>query len=60
MDANAEYDLISLRMTPEEEVFDDFTEEFFEAEESEKIMIHIETISKTISNFIDLPSMSKY
>ena len=59
VDANAEYDLISLRMTPEEEVFDDFTEEFFEAEESEKIMIHIETISKTISNFIDPSSTSQ-
>ena len=48
VDANAEYDLIKLlRNNPKEEIFDDFTEEFFEAEESEKIMIHIETISKT-------------
>ena len=53
VDANFEYDMTRVRMTPEEEVFDDFTEEFFEAEESEKIMIHIETISKTISNFRD-------
>ena len=48
VDANAEYDLTNLRKAPEEEVFDDFTEEFFKAEESKKIMIHIETISKTI------------
>ena len=48
VDANTEYDLTRVRMTPEEDVFDDFTEEFFEAEESENIMIHIETISKTI------------
>ena len=53
VDANTEYDLTRVRMTPEEDVFDDFTEEFFEAEESENIMIHIETISKTIYNFID-------
>ena len=51
VDTNTEYNLYRLlRMTPEEEIFDDFTEEFFEAEESEKIMIHIETISKT--NFL--------
>ena len=51
VDASAEYDLIKLlRNNPKEEIFDDFTEEFFEAEESEKIMIHIETISKT--NFL--------
>ena len=50
VDANAEYDLARLRKTPQEEIFDDFTEEFFEAEESEKIMIHIETISK--ANFL--------
>ena len=49
VDASAEYDLIKLlRNNPKEEIFDDFTEEFFEAEESEEIMIHIETISKTI------------
>ena len=49
VDTNTEYNLYRLlRMTPEEEIFDDFTEEFFEAEESEEIMIHIETISKTI------------
>ena len=59
VDANFEYDMTRVRMTPEEEVFDDFTEEFFEAEESEKIMIHIETISKTISNFIDPSSTSQ-
>ena len=48
VDANAEYDLSRLDgKAPEEEIFDDFTEEFFEAEESHKIMIHIETISKT-------------
>ena len=46
VDANAEYDLNTFRKAPEEDIFDDFTEEFFEAEESEKIMIHIETISK--------------
>ena len=49
VDANSEYNLKRLRKTPQEEIFDDFTEEFFEAEESEKIMIHIETISKTIN-----------
>ena len=49
VDTNTEYNLYRLlRMTPKEEIFDDFTEEFFEAEESEEIMIHIETISKTI------------
>ena len=47
VDANTEYDLIKrLRKAPDEEIFDHFTEEFFEAEESEKIMIQIETISK--------------
>ena len=46
VDANAEYDLNTLLEAPEEDIFDDFTKEFFEAEESEKIMIHIETISK--------------
>ena len=46
VDANAENDLSRLDgKTPDEEIFDDFTEEFFEAEESNKIMIHIETIS---------------
>ena len=51
VDANTEYDLIKrLRKAPDEEIFDDFTEEFFEAEESEKIMIQIETISK--ENFL--------
>ena len=49
VDANAEYDLNTFRKAPEEDIFDDFTEEFFEAEESEKIMIHIETISKISS-----------
>ena len=35
VDANAEYDLTSLwSKTIEEEIFDDFTEEFFKAEES--------------------------
>ena len=29
VDANTEYDLTRVRMTPEEDVFDDFTEEFF-------------------------------
>ena len=54
VDTNAEYDLSSLLgMTSKGEMFQEFTEEFFEAEESEKIMIHIETISKTISNFRD-------
>ena len=46
VDANAEYDLTRLEgKTPEEEIFDDFTEEFFDAEESDEIMILIETIS---------------
>ena len=45
MDTNPEYDLNRLSKTPEEEIFDDFSEEFFEVEDSEKIMIHIETIS---------------
>ena len=53
VDDNAEYDLTTFGRTPEEDVFDDFTEEFFETEESEKIMIHIETISKTILNCIE-------
>ena len=37
---------------------------FFDSTQSQEskseVMIHIETISKTTSNFIDLPSMSKY
>ena len=46
LDANAEYDLGRLaEKPPKEEIFSDFTEEFFEADESDKIMIHIETIS---------------
>ena len=46
VDTNAEYDLSRLDgMTAEEEIFEDFTEEFFKNEESDKIMIHIETIS---------------
>ena len=53
VDANAEYDLTSLwSKTIEEEIFDDFTEEFFKAEESEMIMIHIETISKAHFPFL--------
>ena len=53
VDTNAEYDLSSLLgMTSKGEMFQEFTEEFFEAEESEKIMIHIETISKTNCLFL--------
>ena len=53
VDTNAEYDLSSLLgMTSKGEMFHEFTEEFFEAEESEKIMIHIETISKTNCLFL--------
>ena len=45
VDTNAEYDLSRLDgKSPDEEIFDDFTEEFFEAEDH-KIMIYIETIS---------------
>ena len=47
VDTNAEYDLTRLDgKPPEEEIFEDFTEEFFETEEY-NIMIHIETISKS-------------
>ena len=49
VDVNAEKDLFSvLNTTPEDEIFSDFIEEIYEAEEFEKIMIHIETISKAI------------
>ena len=54
VDVNPENNLISmLNTTPEDEIFSDFIEEIFEAEEFEKIMIHIETISK--ANFFSPP-----
>ena len=45
VDVNAEYDIEGLLTPPANTIFKDFTEEFVRFEESEKIMIHLDTIS---------------
>ena len=47
VDVNAEYERVDISSREEVKIFQDFTEEFIRKKESDKIMIHLETISMT-------------
>ena len=46
VDVNSEFDKLDISSREEVQLFQDFTEEFIRKKESDKIMIHLETISK--------------
>ena len=49
IDVNAEYDVRKILGSSDEKIFTDFTDEFIRFEESEKIMIHLDSISNDIN-----------
>ena len=46
VDVNTEYERIDISSRDEVKIFQDFTEEFIRKKESDKIMVHLDTISK--------------
>ena len=51
VDVNAEYKRIEISSREEVKIFQDFTEEFMRKKESDKIMVHLDTISKGFIKF---------
>ena len=52
VDVNAEYERFEISSREEVKIFQDFSEEFIRKKESDKIMIHLDTISKTLFHYI--------
>ena len=54
VDVNAEYERFEISSREEVKIFQDFTEEFIRKKESDKIMIHLDTISKTLCHYYSI------